>query len=149
MITTSRRWPLSVFVTGAPVVIVGCLAARLWTAAHAPYTDLTHLFPTHLRLDSLASGVGLAAAVRVWPGLLPWGMRHRPIICVVAVVAFSWAAFIPVVHPWSHTFGLTVLAGGGVAAVLAAAEWRPSGGFARSSHASGEIRIRFTYGTTW
>jgi peptidoglycan/LPS O-acetylase OafA/YrhL len=122
-----RQWPLSAFIAGVSLLIGGCLAARVWTASHTAYTDFTHLFPTHLRLDSLAWGVGLAASMRIWPWLRGWGAEHRLALCLMAVAAFGWSAVVPVSHPWSHTGGLTVLAGGGVAAVLALAEWRPTG----------------------
>jgi peptidoglycan/LPS O-acetylase OafA/YrhL len=47
-----------------PVIVVGvalaCLALRLQVALTTPYAARTHVFPTHLRIDSLLFGVALA-----------------------------------------------------------------------------------------
>jgi peptidoglycan/LPS O-acetylase OafA/YrhL len=92
--------PIILMVTVAPaavdpfrrtaVVLLGlCLAilsARIATV-HAPYDFLTHLFPTHLRIDSLLWGVLLAYLFhfrdRAW---LPWLRRHALIVMPIAAL---------------------------------------------------------------
>ena len=49
------RWLPTLF-TG---VAVAALGARAWTSTALPYSHLTHLYPTHLRIDALFCGVVL------------------------------------------------------------------------------------------
>jgi peptidoglycan/LPS O-acetylase OafA/YrhL len=51
------RWPAVVFFVAA-----SCLSLRVWMSMHSPFDPETHLFPTHLRLDSLFIGSGIAYA---------------------------------------------------------------------------------------
>ena len=46
---------------------ISCLVLRIWTSVTLPYSHLTHLFPFHLRMDSLFFGV-----------LLSWFSFYQP-----------------------------------------------------------------------
>ena len=104
------------------------LVFRIATVWQVPYSDKTHLFPTHLRIDSLLFGVVLsywhhyrsrelgAVAVR-WHRLLAAGG-------VALVLPGVW---IPLEHPFMHTVGLTVLYVGFGMILLALLYWPSSG----------------------
>ena len=42
------------------LIAIAALLLRVWNAGRHPYAHLTHLYPTHLRIDSLAYGVLLS-----------------------------------------------------------------------------------------
>jgi peptidoglycan/LPS O-acetylase OafA/YrhL len=99
--------------------------ARLVTTAAWPFMNLTHVFPTHLRLDSLAVGVLLAWLVRR-------GMRARPWTVPVGLAGIALVLQLPIEHAFAHTLGFLVLALGCGALVLAAHCWTPDGAFAHA-----------------
>jgi len=115
-----------------PLVGVVCLNLRVLNAGERPhFTFVTHLFPTHLRIDSLFYGVLLGYGYhfhRAWfDGFF---RRRRWPLAAAGVVAFVPAFLLPVeTTPGLYTLGLTVLALGGAAlvGVLVAADvpsWR-------------------------
>src|SRR5690349_16724000 len=52
--------PFWLLLPGFGVVAVAMLGLRIYTAATVPFDYSTHMFPTHLRLDSLLMGTTLA-----------------------------------------------------------------------------------------
>lgn len=95
-------------------VCLACLSLRVVTSSSLPYSNKTHVFPTHLRLDSLFIGVGLGYAYHY----------HREKLRVVLqryrlhILVTSLACFVPAFYfslPESFfltTLGLTLLAFG-------------------------------------
>ena len=79
------------------LVIAGvCLAFRGLAKANHPVMDsYSHYFPTHLRIDSLMTGVLLAAAVRFSPGGLAPLRRWRGLLVLIAVGVFVLPVLLP------------------------------------------------------
>lgn len=116
-----RRRPEAPF-DGLPLwfagVALACLALRAATSSSGlPYSHVTHLFPTHLRIDSLLFGVLLAHAWhhrdlgdRAWlPRAAPW--------MALAGIALLAPPFVWKIEetPWIAVFGLTgIYVGGGL-----------------------------------
>ena len=93
------------------VVAVACLAMRIATAAASGYSWRALYIPTHLRIDSLLIGVGLAYL---------WHYRRQRLVAVATtyrwwLAAAGVALVAPLVvlersHPLMYTAGLTSLA---------------------------------------
>lgn len=66
------RWIPWFFVSGAVLL----LGLRGWTAQAAGYSHATHLYPSHLRLDSLLCGVVLAYWRQFEPEVPEWILRR-------------------------------------------------------------------------
>jgi peptidoglycan/LPS O-acetylase OafA/YrhL len=105
------------------LVGVGCLGARALTAWSGPFTYLTHLYPTHLRLDALMFGVCLSywfhfdrERLSAWVGRWRLSLLGAGFLLVLPVFCISVEA--PVVH----TVGLTSVFVGSGLIVLVAAE---------------------------
>jgi peptidoglycan/LPS O-acetylase OafA/YrhL len=122
-----RRRPEAPF-DGIPLVFAGvavaCLAMRFVTAAVEPYSHPTHLFPTHLRIDSLLFGVWLSHA---WHrgGLRDhaWLAPASPFLALAGVALIAPVfVFKLEATPWLATVGLTgVYLGGGLLLLAALA----------------------------
>jgi len=99
--------PLPLLIGG---VGVACLAARAYVTATQPFDYFTHLFPTHLRLDALASGVLLAYAYHFRAAdFRRWVDRARTGMLVTGVCALSLAFIFQLeTTPWISSMGLTV-----------------------------------------
>jgi peptidoglycan/LPS O-acetylase OafA/YrhL len=86
--------------------LVGCLVARLLLPE--PYRQSTHIFPTHLRVDSLGFGVLLSYWYHFrrdsFEGLRPF----RLLLIAVGVAALAPAFLWPLEARFIHTFGLTL-----------------------------------------
>lgn len=117
--------PLVWIVYGAASAL---LVFRIVTVWQVPYSDQTHLFPTHLRFDSLLFGVLLSY----------WHHYHPERLAAVAVRWHRWLAaggialvlpsvWIPLEHPFMHTVGLTLLYVGFGMILLAVLYWPSSG----------------------
>ncbi|MDB5294204.1 MAG: acyltransferase 3 [Phycisphaerales bacterium] len=109
-----------------PWLVVGAailsLALRVATAAAGPFSDLTHLFPTHLRLDGLFLGVLLAHAHHCRRSSFEAVCRRwRPALLIGGAVLLAPAFVLPLRHPVVHTVGLTAFALGAGAWIAAAA----------------------------
>jgi peptidoglycan/LPS O-acetylase OafA/YrhL len=98
---------------------IGCLSLRIITSALLPYSHSTHLFPTHLRLDSLGFGVLLAYVHHFHPGAIQAVVRGRERLVVGAgVLMLAPPFFFPVENALIHTVGLTLFyLGAGLLAV--------------------------------
>jgi len=99
-----------------------CLSLRLLTAHLSPLQHDPHLYPTHLRMDSLFAGVLISYLYHFHhDALLAWATRHRKILAASGVILFAPAFIFPLeVTPFIYTFGLTLFYLGG-SCLLAAA----------------------------
>lgn len=84
-----------------------CLSFRLANSVN-PFTEQTHLFPTHLRLDGLFFGVLMSYWHLTWTGFTDFCRRYSS-----ALVAGGCMMLIPVFivgqeNKFIHTFGLTI-----------------------------------------
>ena len=96
LVFLTRRTPdvkraIPLFPVAAVAVMIGCLAARALTF-HQPFVPERHMWPTHLRMDSLAFGVLLAYA---WHYKREWiqPLLNRPgwlLAGGVGVLALIW-----------------------------------------------------------
>ncbi|HKF56864.1 MAG TPA: acyltransferase [Blastocatellia bacterium] len=104
-----------------------CLSLRVYITAAQPFTSLTHLFPTHLRIDSLFFGVVISYYYHYNSAQFRrFARRFRPVLLVLGALAFVPAftmrldteVFVPTVE-------LTLLYLGGGLIVVAVAGWEP------------------------
>jgi peptidoglycan/LPS O-acetylase OafA/YrhL len=92
-------------------VSIGCLALRIANyLLRSDYSFRTHVFPTHLRLDSLLFGVAISYAHHFHG---PWLQRiFRPLrhaLIAVGAAVLGSAALLPSYRGfYVHTFGFTV-----------------------------------------
>lgn len=115
-LTVLLRWGQSTRSPGRPILLaaalvaLGALAGRVVNWHLRPsYAHLTHLFPSHLRLDSLFFGVAIAYAYHFHPAgfcrrLTP--LRHFLIGCGFALLVPAFA-FRLEDTPFVYTYGLT------------------------------------------
>lgn len=117
-----RKAPLRPVLYVAGGLAAGTLGLRIWHAQHVPYSHSESLFPTHLRLDSLMSGVALAYVYhfhrdRFDQVLGPWRKAFVVLGAACFAPAFIWPlganAFVP-------TAGLTLFQVGGAMLVVSA-----------------------------
>jgi len=92
------------------IVAITELVARLLTARWIPFTLLTHLMATHLRIDSLLFGVLLSYwanfhGERFWRLVL----AKYPFILTVGVLLIAPTLVLPNDNRWMYTYGFTVL----------------------------------------
>lgn len=93
------------------VVAASLLALRVYLAVHEPFKGRVHVFPTHIRIDSLLFGVLLAYAYNFFSDELQrFVQRHR-----LALVAAGTAAVLPPfflsleAHAFIYSAGYTCL----------------------------------------
>ena len=110
-----RRGPGTDAFRGVPaaaaLVMAGALALRLALAAGgAPWSPLTHLYATHLRLDGMMFGVLLAWAHHEHADAFHAAVRRAwPILLVVGIVALAPPFLRPVEStPFLRTWGLSL-----------------------------------------
>jgi peptidoglycan/LPS O-acetylase OafA/YrhL len=87
-----------------------CLLMRVITAHKLPYGHKTHLFPSHLRMDSLFFGVLISYLYHIYPKrFLAFAKQFRWVL-VVCGIAMLAPAFIFQLEtsPFISTFGLTI-----------------------------------------
>jgi peptidoglycan/LPS O-acetylase OafA/YrhL len=108
-------------------IALACLFLRVYITAARPYTSLSHLFPTHLRIDSLFFGVVISYYYHYNSAQFRrFARRFRPVLLVLGALAFVPAftmrldteVFVPTVE-------LTLLYLGGGLIVVAVAGWEP------------------------
>jgi peptidoglycan/LPS O-acetylase OafA/YrhL len=92
------------------IVAITELIARLLTARWIPFTFLTHLMATHLRIDSLLFGVLLSYwanfhGERFWRLVL----AKYPFILASGVLLISPILVLPNDNRWMYTYGFTAL----------------------------------------
>ena len=102
------------------------LAARIATAQTLDFRLKTHLFPTHLRIDSLLFGVLLSWATHFAPAALERGwMRFRWPLAVAAVALVVPAFCAEIGTGWYlHTLGLTGFSLASGVLLLFALRWK-------------------------
>jgi peptidoglycan/LPS O-acetylase OafA/YrhL len=86
------------------------LSFRLWTSSHIPFSWQTHLFPTHLRIDSLLFGVVLSYmahfhAEKFWRLTRP----RYPLLLLVGFFFISPGFLLTQETPWMYTYGSSLL----------------------------------------
>ncbi len=130
------RWIPSVFL----VVAFSCLGARILTSWMHPYHFRTHLFPFHLRLDSLFFGVFLSYL---------YYFKHSQLEAVIArfrylMIAAGVLLFVPAFlyeraeYPFIVTFGFTLFyLGGGLVLLGTLGAAFPENGFTNALAAVG------------
>ncbi|GAB4208909.1 MAG: hypothetical protein OHK0022_39140 [Roseiflexaceae bacterium] len=94
------------------VIAALCLGLRVYTAVRYPNFDhMTHIFPTHLRIDSLFAGVLVGylyhyKSERFWQAV----HQYRNLYCLVALALFTLPVlFVLEETPWMYTIGLSLL----------------------------------------
>jgi len=93
------------------IVAIVLLVGRLLTARYlVPFTWQTHLFPTHLRIDSLLFGT-LLSYWSHFHGEKFWGFirPRRHLFLLVGAFLISPTFVISQYDPWMYTYGFTVL----------------------------------------
>ncbi len=96
-----------------PMMVVGvallCLIARLITAWLLPYSNRTNLYPTHLRIDGLMFGVGLAYLYHFRRDLLDAAFGARRGVAIAVGLALLLPPFFFELNetPFIYTIGLT------------------------------------------
>ncbi|WP_395747061.1 acyltransferase family protein [Prosthecobacter sp.] len=116
------------------VAAMVCLTLRL-LGTHAAYDNKTHLFPTHLRLDSLFFGVLLSFLFHRHPAsFLAFAKRFRHGLLGAGVLLLSPAFCLPLeTTPFIYTYGLTLFyIGGGCLLVSALGSPASVSGFGRA-----------------
>jgi peptidoglycan/LPS O-acetylase OafA/YrhL len=103
--------PFRPLVPALLIIAVCALSARFVTARLLPYDDKTHLFPTHLRIDSLGFGVLLGYLFHFHRGrLVSFVGGHRLAILLVSGVFIAPAFVLSLARDQAMvTFGLTGL----------------------------------------
>jgi peptidoglycan/LPS O-acetylase OafA/YrhL len=93
-----------VFVMVATVL----LAARLLTARYLGYSPQTHLYPTHLRLDSLFVGVVIAYYHHFHrERFTSLATRYRGLIFCASALLLAPLFLVSQYDPWMYTYGFT------------------------------------------
>jgi peptidoglycan/LPS O-acetylase OafA/YrhL len=104
-----------------------CLSLRVYMTGAYPYMSLTHLFPTHLRIDSLFFGVVISYYYHYNSSQFTrFARRLRPILLVLGAAAFIPAFVLRLdTEVFVPTVELTVLYLGSGFIVVAVAGWEP------------------------
>jgi len=100
----------------------GCLTLRIVTAWLLPFHESTHLFPTHLRIDSLMAGTFVAYAMHLAPQHFQRLKQRRRLLLAVMALASGALLAIPLQIPIMYTLGYSVLYMGS-GALLIFAPW--------------------------
>ena len=103
--------PFRLFPVLFVVVGVCLLEARLWTAANVlPFTWQTHLFPTHLRIDSLLFGVLLSYYAQFKRQAFWSFVRPRYVLfLILGVFLISPGFLLTQETPFMYTYGFSLL----------------------------------------
>jgi len=104
------------------VLAILCLSLRIFTAHLAPYNQQTHLFPSHLRMDSLFAGVFISYLYHFHTNrFLDWARRYRVPLLIVGVLLLGPAFAFPLATTsFISTFGLTLFYVGSGCLLIAA-----------------------------
>lgn len=115
LLLLSRRCPTAKAFRLVPaafaILAVVCLSLRVLTAHLVPYNDVTNLFPSHLRMDSLFAGVFISYLYHFYrDSFLGWARRHRVTLVVLGLFLLSLPFLFPLgSSQFIVTFGLTLL----------------------------------------
>lgn len=110
------------------VVTVTCLVLRIYLARTRSFDNMVHLFPTHLRIDSLLIGVAIAYAYHFHrESIVAFSQRFRVLLFIGGSALFLPAFYFPLgSYWWLHSIALTGFAAGAAMIVVALIEWEPS-----------------------
>ncbi len=107
-----NRWgaPFGPLVEVCVALGAGLLAFRVIHALVVPYSHRTHLFPTHLRIDSLMFGVLLSYFYHAQPDRLRAFVRgSAKVMGPLCLLFIAPSLFLDVKNFFMHTVGLTLL----------------------------------------
>ena len=93
----------------AAVVAGVCLSLRYLESFHKPWAQVTHYFPTQLRIDSLFFGVVLAYFYHLKPALLDRLLQYRKAVFIVGLALVLPATSIEVSNKWMSIVGFSAL----------------------------------------
>ncbi|MBF0486011.1 MAG: acyltransferase [Candidatus Omnitrophica bacterium] len=101
--------PFRIFIPLTILISVECLFFRVLNAYFFPYTHQSHLFPTHLRIDSLLFGVMLSYLHHFRQDKLKCWVKERASIIgilstVLIMTSWRWSLFDPFMHSFGFTF---------------------------------------------
>ena len=111
---TREQNPFHVLAKAIPIICVIVLAARVATWLMYPrMSDYTHIFPSHLRMDSLLMGV-LLSYYHVFrtADLVEWMRRASGWIAPVSVLCLSPITVLEQSDPFVYTVGFSLVAVG-------------------------------------
>lgn len=104
--------PFAPLVPLALLLVVVCTGLRVWTQRSQPdFTNLTHHYATHLRMDALMFGVLLSYLYHYHAAsLVPWLARWRGLVLVVSLLLLLPALVLRLgASPFLSSYGLTML----------------------------------------
>lgn len=101
---------IKLFVSVCLFFFVGCLALRIYNHMSYDYKDLTHSFPTHLRIDSLLFGVFLSYFYHFRKAISETFFRkNKMVLGIVALLFLVPPFFYGLGEFFMNTFGLSLL----------------------------------------
>ena len=106
--------PFRALVPGFAIVAAAMLGLRIYSAATIPFDYATHMFPTHLRLDSLLMGTVLSylhhfRAAQFESFFQKWGQPLSALGLACFIPAFVWRIET---SPFIYTAGFTIFFAG-------------------------------------
>ena len=102
-----RKWLFGTFVI---LTIIACLSLRIVNANAREYSHLTHLFPTHLRYDSLLWGVFLSYQYHFRHEVFKsFFLKNGKWLLPLSLLFISCLFFFEEKDPFMHTIGLSLL----------------------------------------
>ena len=104
------RNPFEAIPVSCLILATVCLLMRVITAHELPYGHKTHLFPSHLRMDSLFFGVLISYLYHIYPTrFLAFAKQFRWILVACGIAMLAPAFILPLeTSPFISTFGLTI-----------------------------------------
>lgn len=104
------RDPFAALVPVFAIVAITEIALRILSARYAKPSFVHHLYPTHLRLDSLLFGVLLAyLAWSRGAAFAAWVRERRSPLVLVAALCLAPVCFLPATDPFMETVGFSLL----------------------------------------
>lgn len=127
-----RAIPKLFVITAVIVLSLRLITVRWWPVAAEDQMGFTmrHIFPTHLRIDSLFFGVVLSYFHHFQTaGLLAWAAKHRGRLALVSGACLAPPLFLRMeATPFIYTFGFTLLyLGFGALLLLVVTQGLPQG----------------------
>jgi peptidoglycan/LPS O-acetylase OafA/YrhL len=111
----------------AVALIVVCTALRFITNWNRPFADVTHVFPTHLRIDGLFFGVLIAYLFHLQPKTLARIARYPELLLVIGLALVLPMGYFEISqYRFDWTIGFTMLYVG-YGCILIACVYSPPG----------------------
>jgi peptidoglycan/LPS O-acetylase OafA/YrhL len=89
IIKYTKNQTKTILIGSITIIIYGIIAKASMFFLYPEYATHTHLFPTHLRIDSLMIGLLIAHVSRKKPEIINSIIRHKYIMYIVAIIALS------------------------------------------------------------